>query len=523
MFTRDDVADLVGPGAYARGEDYADRGMVMTVARNSAGTTIVGQVRGSGTAQYVTVVQLSGPGPQAVPRSSRCSCPVGASCKHAAATLLTYLQRREPRPASALAVPGAPPEASSSTSPGMLPGPAWEQAFAQLLDPSRSVPPRDRPGVVRRGADQVGLQFELQPPRPQVSVRRRGGREPAGTEPRLGMRPVLRGASGRWVRTGISWRDLGHYGFVARTLPEAQLEALRSLYGLATASLDRAYYDPPALIFADEMPGSALFSVLEDAIGAGVPLLRSDRRQSPVTLAAPAQTVLRLASVPHGLVVTAAVLSGGERCDPERTVLLGHPASGMFRWLGTASAQAVGKETDVVLGRLATPADDIVRGLLTQSAPLLVPAADADRFLVRVLPELRRRVDDVLVDAAIELPEPPQPTLCLEVTRLPDHRARLAWSWRYRTRVGQVPEAAESVLTATLGDSPAGTIRDVVVEQRILARVAARVPRLRSVLDRVGAGAHAGTGAEGRRGMDTARVFTAVVPELTAGAEQDPD
>ncbi|MGO1315736.1 MAG: DEAD/DEAH box helicase, partial [Cellulomonadaceae bacterium] len=55
------------------------------------------------------------------------------------------------------------------------------------------------------------------------------------------------------------------------------------------------------------------------------------------------------------------------------------------------------------------------------------------------------------------------------------------------------------------------------------ARVAPRVPRVRSVPDRVGGGAHAGTGAEELRGMDTARFFTAELPELTACAEQDPD
>lgn len=529
MFTPADVRSLVGTGAFERGEDYARRGMVVSVARNGAGETIVGHVRGSGARQYAVVVQLSGTGEGAVPRYARCSCPVVLNCKHAAATLLAYLAERVvARPA---------PEV-----------PEWENAFAQLLD-ATGPETADAGSAGRAGDhDDLALQLELQPPKPSEAFRwdaQHQERRRAGAVPRLGMRPVVRGASGRWVRSGISWRDLGHFGYYSRALDEAQVEVLRALYGLATASGDHGYYDSPSLVFADDLPGKAFFTLLEDAVAAGIPLLRADRRQSPVPLwTARARTVVRVGSAPAGLVLTAGLLApGGDLIDQARAVFLGRPAAGFFGWSGGSAPAAVGKETEVFLARLLTPGDDTVLDLLTRPEPLVVPAAGEQRFLTTVLPQLRSRVDDVLLDQAIRLPEAPRPALRLEVTRLPDHAARLAWSWCYVTTPrpdahdaaavgepgtpGAATAAPDPVLTAALGAEPVAPLRDTEAEAPILARVAARCARLRTVLDDA---LPDGQGSAGRvrdheelRGVDTARFFTEELPGLRELALTEPD
>lgn len=82
-----DIRALVGAGAFQRGQDYFGSGAIYDPQRQ--GRTLKARCEGSYDNAYRVEVAFDDAGMSA----TRCSCPVGASCKHVAALLLTWLDR----------------------------------------------------------------------------------------------------------------------------------------------------------------------------------------------------------------------------------------------------------------------------------------------------------------------------------------------------------------------------------------------------------------------------------------------
>ncbi len=527
MFSPADVANLVGREVFARGQDYVQRGMVLSVAHKPGGNTIVGQVRGSSGKQYVAVIEMSAAGVTGSPRYGRCSCPVRLNCKHTVATLLAYRAKHTELPKQ---------EATADSDD------EWERTFAHLLQPTEPAPAvvKDDGSPDLTRVTPVALQIELE----------------AGVPPRLAMTPAIMGQTGRWMRSNISWQDIRFLGYRhGSSVPPDHVEVLQTICGLAGAS--SSYYGPPKVIHADEIHGSALWAVLDDAQRVGLPIIGRDREQTPVLMQErPARTELAITQQKSGLAVTATVqlddeVAGLRPADPEHTVLLGKPALGLFIWADPAPAAKTGtkkaaltaptRESTLALARLRTAPDDTVRSLLDRKAPLVIPEEAAERFLLRVLPALRARVDAVVIDPAVKLPAAPKPSLWLQATRLPDHVTSLSWQWRYYTDPESSADAAtdadsdpvwppqhEPAFTVPLGVPVTDTMRDQQAETTILQEVAGQCPRLMDVLEADAQqrsslfrlpeqrDAQGGFAAVELRGMDTAQFFTEELPHLRA-------
>ncbi|GHG46301.1 DNA helicase [Flavimobilis marinus] len=502
VLTPDDVSRLVGRVTFERGLEYATRGNVASVAHNAEGSTIVGQVRGSGGKHYVSVVHMTGPGSDAVPRFGQCSCPVQLDCKHVAATLLSYIDRQTARAG------GNRPAESE-----------WETELSALLAPAEAAPAptSDLPRPFGRARElqttPVALQLE-------VLAAAEPGRYGRGTRvaegPRLGMRPVTLGSKGRWVRTGMGWDRVANRYHYADRFPEAHVDLLRTIRALARSE---TAYSQPRYLYADDMPGTALFGVLDEAQRAGLPIVGSDKDQREVTyVTEPARTRLDLTRSGDGLALTATVDVGGGlalrdvRGDGiltrEHLSLLGPAPAGAFVWSGDVG-RAV--ESPITLVRFATPPDATVEALLRRDGPLVVPAPDEQRFLVRALPALRGRVDELRIDPSIDAPAPPRPVLWLAVAREAGHRTHLAWQWRYVAAEGDEP-----LLTVPLGSPTDDLLRDTAAERALLARVSDDVPRLRDALT-------SGRARLTLEGLDTAAFFTDELPALQALADAGPD
>jgi len=80
-----DIHALVGAGAFQRGQDYFSSGAIYDPRRQ--GRTLKAPCEGSYDNAYRVEVEFDDAGIS----GTRCSCPVGASCKHVAALLLTWL------------------------------------------------------------------------------------------------------------------------------------------------------------------------------------------------------------------------------------------------------------------------------------------------------------------------------------------------------------------------------------------------------------------------------------------------
>jgi hypothetical protein len=178
------VRRSVGDDAWRRGAAYAREGRVSDISYSRSTGEISAVVIGSQRRIYQTAAVYD----RAVARWwGECSCPVGEDCKHAAAVLVAARQALSPQPA----LPAAPD---------------WELALTDLVQPGH---------LGGGGTTPVGLQFDVEQPgrRGVESVR---------------LRPVVPGAKGRWVRSGVSWRNLP-YDYSGRRDP-AHVAALLALH-----------------------------------------------------------------------------------------------------------------------------------------------------------------------------------------------------------------------------------------------------------------------------------------------------
>lgn len=88
-FTKHDIRSLVGERSYERGAQYAESGAIFNGRREEK--MLKASCEGSQMNAYRVRVEFNKRGIA----DSRCSCPIGGSCKHVAALLLTWLRSSE--------------------------------------------------------------------------------------------------------------------------------------------------------------------------------------------------------------------------------------------------------------------------------------------------------------------------------------------------------------------------------------------------------------------------------------------
>ena len=424
-----------GDETWRRGATYARQGRVSEVSYSRSTQQLGALVTGSAGRRYETVAEFDDADGV---WWGECSCPVGEDCKHAAAVLVAVRDALGERTA---AVP---------------PAPAWEGALAGLVE---------SPPSSAGGRTPVGLQFDLEA----------AGRSAAGVPASVRLRPVVPGAKGRWVRTGVSWRNLQHDYYSKRD--PVHSAALRALYRVHQAADDGpGYYyasgDTPVLL---EQFGPALWPVLQQSADDGVPMMttRGDRVRLATEPGALAADVRR--GHDGGLQVQAVLELGDDLRVPTGSVrLLGSPPHGVALVPGTEEPiPGAGAGDGLVLMPLRRVSRRVEK--LVTTGVLQVPATDRARFMTGFYPALQRALPVRSSDASVELPEVFPPQLCLTVAHSGGQRARLSWSVQYRTGddVRRVPLPAHG--------SPADPGRDPAGEERLvgaLPLLSDRLPQL---------------------------------------------
>ena len=398
--TNRDLDALCGTVTVARGLAYAHQGAVVDVELSDDGLQATGWVGGSRGAAYttsITLTPLTGPeaGPHQLRRwASHCSCPMAGDCKHCVAVAVEVRET--------YAHVGAPDDPEPAT-----PTPPWERALGGILEPGDTGPDHTPLGI-------------LVEPLP-VSQRGVAGRD------QLRLRPVVPGARGGWIRTGVSWESFagGYYGYGRAFFADEHRDALTAIADAHRRSVRAfGYGRMPDAILLDHL-GPGWVSLLRAADRAGVRLLTDSAEKGHVAFAAaPAELVVEVTRTDDGAALHPRLdlptADGGAH-------LVGQPATGFW----------VRDDDTLVLGGLAEPLDSARQRLLDLGV-IDVPDADWARFTVTHLPALRRLARVKSLSPDLEIPDAVAPRLALQVTFEPGHRALLEWGLRYGSVDGGV-------------------------------------------------------------------------------------
>ncbi|UYM04726.1 DEAD/DEAH box helicase [Solicola gregarius] len=450
------IEAAVGTPAFQRGAAYARDGHVGHVKVNR--NVIFGRVRGTAADPYQLIV-VAEHDISATRVSATCTCPVGVNCKHAAAAMIAARDHVAPLPVT------------RST--------GWRRALDDFVRSNDAPLPDEAP---------LALQF--------TATRDSA----AAYDPRLEqlrrvtIRPLMLGKRGRWIRAGISWRDLRDPW---RQTPcrSDHVELLRQVYASA-GDATRYAYDQAELDLGDFPP--AIWKLLAEAREIGLDLV--GRSHGPVGLRAVGAAVFLDVSRGTDRDVTLApgVRIGDERVPIGSVGLLGWPPHGLFRETGGS----------LELVPLAEPPSEHVTRLLGET--IAIPADEVDAFVADYYPVLGRAVEVRSSDDTVELPEIAAPRLRLSAAFRPGHEVRLGWSYVY---------AADDDERAYRLDDPADGRRDPGAERELLVRATRIVSRWSGLLDRSGMIAADAV----LHGMDTAAFVEDALPVLDAEPVIDVD
>lgn len=383
-------------GSLARGRVYAQEDRVKVLDSQPGG--LIASCQGSGQALYTVRIEWTVARSANIERSpvdlyDRCTCPLGGSCKHCVATILTARRQAAERMATELL--------ARENSPRRI---DWRRELADI-----------GAGIEDRHSNTEGLALRFAVARP---VRHRFATE---TRPRVTVQALRKGKKGKWIKTGASWRDISFpSGASLRDVDPAQLVALRALI----ASAGRGY-----AASADPVPlnnvAADFWHHLEHAVELGVELvgprdgdavyLSPTEARVGIDLTADEAGSINL-SVRVNLESKSFVVGGGD------VGLTGSSAHGV--WMADGNR--------LTLAPLGTPLHPTVQRL-ANSGGLTVPVEDVAEFLDEYQPELARHVEVHSPDGSVTITTTRFDGIALAVERTALDVAKLTWSVRYKS------------------------------------------------------------------------------------------
>ncbi|WP_245553661.1 DEAD/DEAH box helicase [Demetria terragena] len=333
------VQRVCGVLAFERGLGYLDAERVQSISTGDQGRLLLASVGGGGGRTYSTMVTALDADSDGEPAwSGRCSCPVGLSCKHVAAVVLTVRELLE--------------EANS-------PGQPWRRELGHLLAAPSA-----------RARSEFGVPA-VEPIALAVGVHR--GRH--GEIVEVDLRPTKRNKNGSWSK-GMGWGKIAN-ATAGSDLDQDHVKALRALH---RSTIRPAYWSQGTapVTLSDVVPEG--WAVLQRAIERGVELVPDPAHVAPMharVLPDPVWCGVALRPQDDGsLQVTTTV---GEAPEGVEAYPLGRPPAAVA-WVDDGV---------LVIAPTQDELDPLTRDLLS-GPPVHVPAEDVDEFTDTYLPQLER-------------------------------------------------------------------------------------------------------------------------------------
>ena len=523
---------VFGELTYERAVRYTRAGRVDRIETGDHGRLLTARVHGTRAAPYQCLVvaadrrgssRRGGPGPAAP--GTRCSCPVQVGCKHAVALIIA---------ARELALTGGvTPEMGADTSAQT---PAWERTLRAVAAAAPA------PSITE--TTPLAIQVGLVPARSGWRVdrtREAPGLGAAGVVPaQIGLRLVVRGASGRWVRSTVTWEQLRYPPPQVRLDPAQRSRAMR-LRELHGRDAGWSHASIPVQLSLAEL-GPDVWTELARAVDAGIELVPQREEDPPVRLASePAVLAVALrqdpgpaervdgasdraqadegraaasdagpgegrldassATAADGLLLEATVRVDGHELPAADVELVGVPPHGVFVHLDGDAGR------ELVLAGFERPLDDARTALVAADGPVRVPSVDVPRFLSTYYPVLRRSLTLRVADD-VELPPVEPVRLALDVTFEAGDQVVLRWAYLYGG-----PSGTRLPLLPTRDDPPI-PVREPDAERALVDGLPA-VELSRELTHPVGTRRHL-VPVQRFGGLDTIAVATQLLPQLAA-------
>ncbi|MGO4690770.1 DEAD/DEAH box helicase [Glaciibacter sp. 2TAF33] len=459
-----DIIRLVGKASFDRAQAYARNGAVTALEWDAGEGVLRATVQGSEPRPYHCEIELHATrNGYSKPVDSTCTCPMDWDCKHVAATLLSSNAAHLKQAAG---VGGGRPPTETARAP------EWKRVVGVVTEPPPTAASRRIPGFANpatfapallKPPVTMSLQFEVREEAPRTEerwrgpqIRAAGAADGASGQIRLGVRPVTLGASGKWVRAGLTWNNL-IYGVNRMNLNPAQHRWFCQLAALHRATPQAYAGQDPDWCYLDEFNSPLLWPLFAEAVRLGIGFVGS-KKDTTVVIGHRADVSLDASTQPGaGLRLTTTLIIDGTAHPSDRAGAIAD--HGVYSYdLATPSTITLAPTADTLSAEQ--------HRLLGQPPLVTVPAPDVPEFFADFYPALRKTIPVTSTDASVEFPEIAPPELVLTATFLPKHTVRLDWEWEYH----DTPVPSRKPLRATIADQHG---RDETVEQEALARVTA--------------------------------------------------
>ncbi len=454
------VESYLGSTVFARGRDYADKGHVLRLKRESDGRIDIvrGSVVGKGGLYETDASVLVTTDGQRLFSGGNCSCPMVEDCKHVVALCIVANRDDIPRKQT------------------------WDEPLRALI-----------PTANASTSSPLAIELTLEPAGTAMGGLRLMGRL---------LRPSPRGG---WVAGNLAWSALDDWAVKREHIRADHAAVARELFMLHSAraaSVARDNYKRYNSYTAEKsidltQCGPELWSVLDDAADVGLVLLHGKGRHGELARPVDGRVVLDVTKHGRGLRVTP-VLEG---IDAEPAVFIGRNGHGLV------CAEAV-PDNDVPrlrLVRLNPPAGPELQTMLLRHQIVDVPAKEVPTFRTDLCPGLQRVATVVSSDGAFTPPVISAPSLEL-VVRFEDHNQTQV-GWRFAYDIGD--DTREDWYGSTTGSE----YRNPALERALLDNVDAAARGLESLglVDDTG---HPCPGGAHLSGFNSMRFATNVLPRL---------
>ncbi|GAB3621833.1 DEAD/DEAH box helicase [Glutamicibacter endophyticus] len=374
-----------------------------------------------------------------------CDCDQAPKCKHVAALAIASGKQASATPAT-----GTPATVERSHA-------AWEETINSWYEPMENDPEAGLTGSANDPVTPMALQVMLFDAHDASATQwaPTGHQLPAAVRHqrfRLGVRPMVRNAEGRWVRGQLRWTTLVYKTF-GWNLLRTQHHWFARFAALAHANTQLQFKVDEDWLYLDEYSSPLLWSMLEETSALGIELLPM-RAETSIVLLEPATHELQAHCDETGDIHLTGALRLGEEIIP---LSADTPAGTIGNHGYYLQLQ---QPSQILLAPSREPLPTETRRWFTHREPLQIPQDDREHFLADNYPLLARRFAVRSIDEQLQLPELQPPVV----------RARV--DYKRSTASGSTEDTAELSFTIKYpGIDERHDVHDAAAERELIALV----------------------------------------------------